>query len=194
MKVFQAGKFNLEFLDLFEGEMRVAGVRFAPEDLADEKREVAAVRGHGTVQDLAGQAVAKLAACDHAFRVAAGMGAPRDEGSVLLPRGATITEVAVEENRDDFKVVRLALQTALFVTIAEDESVKSHGREVVRLLLFGKLVWKKSGFHGRGRDLWIIMASVKVFQGVSGIIREYVDNANWRCLQKKVVFENGQSC
>ena len=28
MKVFQAGKFDLEFLDLFEGEMRVAGVGF----------------------------------------------------------------------------------------------------------------------------------------------------------------------
>ena len=91
VKVFQAGKFDLEFLDLFEGEMRVAGVGFAPESLADEKREVAAVRGHGTVQDLAGQAVAKLAARDHAFRVAAGMGAPRDEGSVLLPRGAIIS-------------------------------------------------------------------------------------------------------
>jgi hypothetical protein len=148
VKVFQTGEFNLEFLDLFEGEMRVAGVGFAPENLADEKREVAAVRGHGTVQDLAGQAVAQLAARDQAFRVAASMGAPRDEGSVLLPRGATITEVAVGENRDDFRVVRLALQTALFVTIAEDVSVESHGREIIRFRLFGKLAWKKPGFHG----------------------------------------------
>ena len=148
MKVFQAGKFDLEFLDLFEGEMRVAGVGFASEDLADEDREGAAMRGHGPVQDLAGQAVAQLAARDHAFRVAAGMGTPRDEGSVLLPCGAIITEVAVGENRDDFRVVRLALQAALFVTIAEDESVKSHGRELIRFRLFGKLVWKKPGFHG----------------------------------------------
>ena len=114
MKVFQAGKFDLEFFDLFEGEMRVAGMGFASEDLADEKREGAAVRGHGTVQDLAGQAVAKLAARDHAFRVAAGMGAPRDEGSVLLPRGAIITEVAVGDHPDDFRVGRLALEAALF--------------------------------------------------------------------------------
>ena len=148
MKVFQAGKFDLEFLDLFEGEMGVAGVGFAPENLADEKREGAAVRGHGTVQDLAGQAVAKLAARDHAFRVAAGMGAPRDEGSVLLPRGAIITEVAVGDHPDDFRIGRLALEAALFETVAEDVSMKSHGREVVRLLLFGKLVWKKPGFHG----------------------------------------------
>ena len=54
MKVFQAGKFDLEFLDLFEGEMGVAGVGFAPKNLADEKREDAAVRGYGTEQDLAG--------------------------------------------------------------------------------------------------------------------------------------------
>jgi hypothetical protein len=148
VKVFQAGKFDLEFLDLFEGEMGVAGVGFAPEDLADEDREGTAMRGHGTVQDVAGQAVAKLAARDHAFRMAAGMGTPRDEGSVLLPCGAIITEVAVGENRDDFRVVRLALQAALFVTITEDESVKSHGREVIRFRLFGKLVWKKPGFHG----------------------------------------------
>jgi hypothetical protein len=26
--------------------------------------------------------------------------------------------------------------------------VKSHGREVSRFRLFGKLVWKKLGFHG----------------------------------------------
>jgi hypothetical protein len=41
-----------------------------------------------------------------------------------------------------------ALQAVLFVTIAEDESVKSHGREVIRFRLFGKLVWKKPGFYG----------------------------------------------
>jgi hypothetical protein len=73
--------------------MGVAGVGFAPENLADEKREDAVVRGHGTVQNLAGQAVAKLASRDHAFRVGAGMGAPRDEGSVLLPRGAMIFQL-----------------------------------------------------------------------------------------------------
>jgi hypothetical protein len=114
VKVFQAGKFTLEFLDLFEREMRVAGVGFAPEDFADEDREGATMRGHGTVQDLAGQAVAKLAARDHAFRVAAGMGAPRDEGRVLLPRGAIITEVAVGDHPDDFRIGRLALEAALF--------------------------------------------------------------------------------
>ena len=114
MKVFQAGKFDLEFFGLFEGEMGVASVGFAPENLADEKREGAAVRGHGTVQDLAGQAVAKLAARDHAFRVAAGMATPRDEGSVLLGRGTKITEVAVAEKPDNFRVRRLALEAALF--------------------------------------------------------------------------------
>ena len=55
VKFFQAGKFDLEFLDLFEGKMRVAGVGFASENLADEDREGAAMRGHGAVQDLAGQ-------------------------------------------------------------------------------------------------------------------------------------------
>ncbi len=114
MKVFQAGKFDLEFLDLIEGEMGVAGVGFAPENLADEKWEGAAVRGHGTVQDFAGQSVAQLAARDHAFRVAAGMGTPRDEGSVLLGSGATITEVAVGDHPDDFRIGRLALEAALF--------------------------------------------------------------------------------
>ena len=120
--------------------MGVAGVGLASEDLADEDREGTAMRGHGTVQDLAGQAVAKLAARDHAFRVAAGMGAPSDEGSVLLPRGAIITEIAVGDHPDDFRIGRLALQAALFVTITEDESVKSHGREVIQFRLFGKLV------------------------------------------------------
>ena len=75
VKVFQAGKFNLEFLDLFEGEMR----------------EGAPMRGHGTVQNLTGQAVAQLAARDHAFRVAAGMGKPCDKGSVLFRSGTTIS-------------------------------------------------------------------------------------------------------
>ena len=148
MKVFQAGKFDLEFLDLFEGEMGVAGVGFAPENLADEDWEDAAMRGHGSVQHLAWQAVAQLAARDHAFRVAAGMGAPRDEGSVLLPRGAIITEIAVDDHPNDFRIGRLVLEAALFQTVAEDISVKSHGCEVVRHLLFGKLVWKKPGFHG----------------------------------------------
>jgi hypothetical protein len=73
VKVFQVGKFDLEFLDLFEGEMGVAGVGFAPENLADEKWEVTAVREHGTVQELTGQTVAQLATRDDAFRVAAGM-------------------------------------------------------------------------------------------------------------------------
>ena len=121
--------------------MRVAGVGFASENLADEDREGAAMRGHGAVQDLAGQAVAQLAARDDAFRVAAGMGTPRDESSVLLPCGAIITEVAVAEKPDNFRVWRRTLEATLFVTVAEDVSVKSHGREVVRLLLFGKLVW-----------------------------------------------------
>jgi len=120
--------------------MRVAGVGFASENLADEEWKGVAMRGHGSVQDLVGQVVAQLATRDHAFRVAAGMGTPRDEGSVLLGSGATITEVAVGENRDDFRVVRLALQAALFVTITEYESVKSHGRKVIRFRLFGKLV------------------------------------------------------
>jgi hypothetical protein len=26
--------------------------------------------------------------------------------------------------------------------------MESHGREVIRLRFFGKLVWKKPGFHG----------------------------------------------
>lgn len=114
MKVFQADKFDLEFLDLFEGEMGVAGVGFAPENLADEEREGAAMRGHGSVQDLAWQAVAQLAARDHAFRVAAGMATPRDEGSVLLGRGTKITEVAVAEKPDNFRVGRRPLEAALF--------------------------------------------------------------------------------
>ena len=128
--------------------MRVAGVGFASENLADEDREGAAMRGHGAVQDLAGQAVAQLAARDHAFRVAAGMGTPRDECSVLLPCGAIITEVAVGENRDDFRIGRLALEAALFVTVAKNVGMESHGRRVIRLRFFGKLVWKKPGFHG----------------------------------------------
>ena len=90
------------------------------------------MRGHGTVQNLTGQAVAQLAARDHAFRVAAGMGKPRDKGSVLFRSGTTITEVAVAEKPNNFRVGRLALQAAVFVTITEDVSVKSHGRDVVR--------------------------------------------------------------
>jgi hypothetical protein len=42
------------------------------------------------------------------------MGAPRDEGSVLLPRGTIITEVAVGDHPDDCRIGRLALEAALF--------------------------------------------------------------------------------
>ena len=57
MKVFEAGEFNLEFCDLFKCEMGEACMRFASQHLADEDREGASVRKHGTMQNLAGQAM-----------------------------------------------------------------------------------------------------------------------------------------
>jgi hypothetical protein len=126
MKVIQTDKFNLEFLNLFKGEMRVAGVGFASKNLTHEEREGARMRGHGLMQNLAGQAVAKLATRNHAFRVAAGMGTPRDKSGVLLPSGAIITKVSIWEHRDDFRIRRLVLETPLFVAIAKDVCLKFH--------------------------------------------------------------------
>jgi hypothetical protein len=42
------------------------------------------------------------------------MATPRDEGSVLLGRGTKITEVAVAEKPDNFRVGRRPLEAALF--------------------------------------------------------------------------------
>ena len=126
MKVFQTGKFNLYFFNLFESEMRVARVGLASKNLTHEERKDAGMRSHGAMQNLAGQAAAKLAARNHAFRVAAGMGTPRDKGGVLLPRGAIIPKVSIWEHRDDFRIRRLVLETPLFVAIAKDVCLKFH--------------------------------------------------------------------
>ena len=64
VKVFEAGEFNLEFCNLFDGEMGVAGLWFTSEHLADEEREVAAAGKHGLVHDLNWQSVAKHTARD----------------------------------------------------------------------------------------------------------------------------------
>ena len=48
VEFFEAGEFDLKFLDLFEGEMGESGLRFASKNLADEEREGAAMREHGS--------------------------------------------------------------------------------------------------------------------------------------------------
>lgn len=133
----------------------------AVKDFANEDREGAAVRRKGVANHLNRQEVANLAAGDPAFRVTAGIGAPGDEGVVLGRCGVAITEVAVGEDGDDFRVGRRVPEAALFVAVTEDEGTDFRarlvrgdlfryraciGEDLVDLLLaFGNELWGAGG-------------------------------------------------
>ena len=56
------------------------------------------------------------------------MGAPRDEGVVLLQSGIiVVTEVAVGEDCDNFRIRKRPSEAAFFVAITEDVGLESHG-------------------------------------------------------------------
>lgn len=106
------------------GEPRLG---FTSQNLADEKWEGPAMREHGPMQDLAGQAVSQFSASDHTIQVAAGMETPRFKCLVLGWGGATTSDVAIGEHPDNFGVGRRALDAAVFVATTEYVSLESRG-------------------------------------------------------------------
>lgn len=105
-------------------------MRFASQHFADEDWEDASVRKHGTMQNLAGQTMAQLAAGDGAIFVATGIESPRFVGLILRGCGAKTTVVTVGEHPDDFGVGWRAFDPALLEAIAEDVCLEFHGRRL----------------------------------------------------------------
>ena len=104
-------------------------MRFASQHLADEEREGASVRKHGTMQNLAAQTMAQLAAGDGAIFVATGIESPRFVGLILRGCGAKTTVVTVGEHPDDFGVGWRAFDPVLLEAVAEDVCLEFHGRQ-----------------------------------------------------------------
>ena len=84
------------------------------------------------MQNLAGQAVAQLAAGDGAIFVATGIESPRFVGLILRGCGAKTPVVAVSEHPDDFGVGWWAFDPALLEAVAEDVCLEFHGCEFIR--------------------------------------------------------------
>jgi hypothetical protein len=126
VELLHTGKFNAELLNLFQRQMGESGLGFASEDLADEKREFAAVWEHGPMHDLDCQTMAKLPTRDQAIAVVAGTVAPLQEGLVLGRRRVVTINVAIGAHAHDFRVRGWALNPAVFVTATEDVSLESH--------------------------------------------------------------------
>ncbi len=126
MKLFQAPKLNLEYLYLFDREVRGVPMGFALKNFNNEKREGAFMWGHGAMQNFWGQVVTKLTARNDALRVPAGMGTPRDECGMFLWCCAMIAEIAIWQHCHDFRIGGLPFKATFFKAIAEDVCLKFH--------------------------------------------------------------------